>query len=172
MLVREIWTFIHPRVSYSLRATPEGIWYSWVNKFSYFLNPRAINVLLYRMKARKQIHVKYCWQTYFKSIGTLSQTFKNHIQNNMVTVACKWCVPSASDVFLSKKDNSGGKTLEASEGVEYCFLFHGIWFLSCVITCSDCYPLSNQINLLMVINIWRIIKLGYDSNETHNAIIH
>jgi hypothetical protein len=24
MLVREIWKFIHPRVSYSLRATPEG----------------------------------------------------------------------------------------------------------------------------------------------------
>jgi len=31
MLVREIWKFIHPRVSHSLRATPEGIWYSWVN---------------------------------------------------------------------------------------------------------------------------------------------
>jgi hypothetical protein len=37
------------------------------------------------------------------------------------------------------------------------FLFHGIWFLSCVITCSDFYPLSNQINLFMVINIWGII---------------
>jgi hypothetical protein len=57
-----------------------------VNKFSYFLNPHAINVLLYRMKPRKHIHVKYCWQTYFKSIGTLSQTFKNHIHNNIVTV--------------------------------------------------------------------------------------
>jgi hypothetical protein len=34
------------------------------------------------------VHVKYCWQTYFKSIGTLSQTFKNHIHNNIVTVAC------------------------------------------------------------------------------------
>jgi hypothetical protein len=78
MLVGEIWKFIHPRVSYSLRA----IWYSWGNKFSYFLNPYAINVLLYRMKPRKHIHVKYYWQTYFKSIGTLSQTFKNHIHNN------------------------------------------------------------------------------------------
>jgi hypothetical protein len=44
------------------------IWYSWVNKFSYFLNPHAINVLLYRMKPRKHIHVKWfyiqnsiCW---------------------------------------------------------------------------------------------------------------
>jgi len=102
---------------------PRGIWYSWVNKFSYFLNPHAINVLLYRMKPRKHIHVKYCWQTHFKSIGTLSQTFKNHIHNNIVTVACKWCVPSASDVFLSKNDNSVGKTREASEGVEYDVYF-------------------------------------------------
>jgi hypothetical protein len=39
-------------------------------------------------------------------------TFKNHTYN-------KWCVPSASDVFLSKNVNSGGKTREASEGVEY-----------------------------------------------------
>jgi hypothetical protein len=39
--------------------------------------------------------------------------------NKIVTLACKWCVPSASDVFLSKNDNSGGKTCEASEGVEY-----------------------------------------------------
>jgi hypothetical protein len=56
MLVREIWKCIH----------------SWVNKFSYFLNPHAINVLLYRMKPRKHIHVKYCWQTYFKSISLTS----------------------------------------------------------------------------------------------------
>jgi hypothetical protein len=39
------------------------------------------------------------------------------------------------------------------------FIFHGIWWLSCVITCSDFYPLSNQINLFMVINIWGIIIL-------------
>jgi hypothetical protein len=75
------------------------------------------------MKPRKYIHVKYCWQTYSKYIGTLSQTFKNHIHNNIVTVACKWCVPSASDVFLSKNDNAGGKTHEASEGVEYDIYF-------------------------------------------------
>ena len=95
------------------RQRPIMIWYSWVNKFSYFLNPHAINVLLYRMKPRKHIHVKYCWQTYFKSIGTLSQTFKNHTH--------KWCVPSASDVFLSKNDNSGWKTCDALEGGEYDF---------------------------------------------------
>jgi hypothetical protein len=41
----------------------------------------------------------------------------------IVTVACKWCVPSASDVFLSKNDNYGGKTREASEGMEYDFYF-------------------------------------------------
>jgi hypothetical protein len=52
-----------------------------MNKFPYFLNLHAINVLLYRMKPRKHIHVKSCWQANFKSIGTLSQTFKNHIRN-------------------------------------------------------------------------------------------
>ena len=62
MLVREIWKFIHPRVSYSWGHRRRGIWYSWVNKFSYFLNQHAINVLLYRMKLRNHIHVQYCWQ--------------------------------------------------------------------------------------------------------------
>jgi hypothetical protein len=92
-----------------------------MNKFSYFLYPHAINVLLYRIKLGKHIYryVKYCWQTYFKSIGTLSQIFKNRI----VTVAFKWCVPSASDVFLSKNDNFGGKIREASDVVEYDFYF-------------------------------------------------
>ena len=80
-------------------------------------------LLIFYYTEWKHIHVKYCWQTYFKSIGTLSQTFKNHIHNNLVTVACKWCVPSASDVFLSKNDSSGGKTPEASEGVEYDIYF-------------------------------------------------
>ena len=48
------------------------------------------------------------------------------------------------------------------------YLFHGIWFLSCVITCSDCYPLSNQINLLMVINIRGIIKQCINSSRVMN----
>ena len=88
------------------------------------------------------------WQTYFKSIGTLFQTFTIHIH--------KWCVPCASDVLLSKNDNSRGKTRDASEGLEYDFYFTEYDFC-CVITCSDFYPLSNQINLFMVINIWCII---------------
>ena len=141
MQLQEIWKFINPRVSYSR-----------VNNFSYFLNLHAINVLLYRMKPRKHIHVKYCWQTYFKFIGTLSRTFKNHIHN-------KWCVPSASDGFLLKNDNSGGKTRKASEGGEYDFYFTEYDFCP-VITCSDFYPLSNQINIFMVINIWGIIILN------------
>jgi hypothetical protein len=99
------------------------IWYSWVNKFSYFLNPHAINVLSYRMKPRKHIHIKYYWQTYFKSIGTFSQKFKNYIHNNIATLTCKWCAPSASDVFLSKNDNSGVNTREAFECVKYDIYF-------------------------------------------------
>ena len=89
----------------------------------------------------------------------MSQIFKNHI----VTVAFKWCVPSASDVFQSKNDNSGGKTREASEVMEYDFYFTEYDFCP-VITCSDFYPLSNQINLFMVINIWGIlIKILFSS---------
>ena len=72
----------------------------------------------------------------------MSQTFKNHI-HNIVTVACKWCGPSASDVFLSKNGNSGGKTREASEEVEYDIYFteydffivlcdHVLWFFPIV----------------------------------------
>jgi hypothetical protein len=57
---------------------PRGIWYSWVNTFSYFLNPYSINVLLYRMKPRKHIYLKYCWQAILNIIwqivhGTSSQ---------------------------------------------------------------------------------------------------
>jgi hypothetical protein len=46
------------------------------------------------------------------------------------------------------------------------YLYHGIWFVSCVITCSDFYLLSNQINLFMVINIWGIITLFIRWNLT------
>jgi hypothetical protein len=42
----------------------------------------------------------------------------------------------------------------ALPSVEYDFHFTEYDF---VITCSDFYPLSNQINLFMVINIWGII---------------
>jgi len=81
-----------------------------------------------------------------------SQIFKNHI----VTVACKWCVSSASDVFLAKNDKSGGKTREAAEVVEYDFIFSRIMIF---ILCDHVFWfLSNQINLFKVINIWGIIK--------------
>ena len=117
---------------------PLGIWYSWVNKFSYFLIPYAINVLLYRMKPRKHIHVKYCWHAYFKSI---------QINLFMVINIC--------DVFrVPLIDNSGGKTREISEGWNMIFISRNMIF---VITSSDFYQLSNQINLFMVINIWGII---------------
>ena len=55
------------------------------------------------------------------SISSSDGTWKRFSAVAIVTIACKWCVPSASDVFLSKNDNSGGKTHEASEGVEYYF---------------------------------------------------
>jgi len=42
--------------------SPKSIIFPEGNKFSYSLNPHVINVLLYRMKPRKRIRVKYCWQ--------------------------------------------------------------------------------------------------------------
>ena len=59
--------------------------------------------------------------------------------------------------FLVKERSIWREKPPGFRGGEIWFLFHGIWFLSCVITCSDFYPLSNQINLFMVINIWGII---------------
>ena len=114
--------------------------HGWIH-FHISWNPHAMTVLLYRMKQKKHIHVKYCWQAYSKSIGTLSHTFKNHIHNSIVAVACKWCVLSVSDVFLSKDDNSGGKTREISEGMAMIFISrnmivvlcdHLFWFLPIV----------------------------------------
>ena len=126
---------------------PRWIWYSWVNTFSYFLYPHAMTILLYRMKPRAHKYVKYCGQAYFKSIGTLCRIFKNQMS-------------IASDVFPSKNDSSGGKTREASDGVDYDFYFTEYDFCSVFWF----YPMSNQINLCMVINIWGIIQsyiLGY-----------
>jgi hypothetical protein len=112
--------------------------------------------LLYRMKPRKHMHVEYCWQTYFKSIGTLSQTLKNHIHNNIVTIACKWCVPSASVVLLSKNDNYGGKIREASEGVEYDIYF----------TEYDFFPVWSRVPIfthcpIKLIYLWLLIYEEY-----------
>ena len=137
-LLDRIWSLWLVRFAHS---PPSFIF--WLGRliFSVSINSHPDNIyLVYRMKPKKHIHVKYSWQTYFKSIGTLSQTFKNHI----VTVACKWSVPSASDVFLSKNDNSGGKTREASEGVEYDFYFTEYDFCPVWSRCS--YPPIVQSN--------------------------
>ena len=108
-----------------------------MNKFSYFLNPHAINVLLYRMKPRKHIYVKYCRQTYFKSIGTLSQIFKNHTCQRTINLA--------------------RKPARLPRGWNMIFISRNMIFVLCD-HCSNFYPLFNQINLFMVINIWGIIK--------------
>ena len=123
----------------------------WIH-FHISWNPHAMNVLLYRMKQKKHIHVKYCWQAYSKSIGTLSHTFKNHIHNSIVAVACKWCVLSVSDVFLSKDDNSGGKTREISEGMDYDIYF----------TEYDCCPVWSLVLIfthcpIKLIYLWLLI---------------
>jgi hypothetical protein len=71
----------------------------------------------------------YMWNTAGKHILSPLERCLRHLKTTsttavaIVTVACKWCVPSASDVFLSKNDNSGEETREASEMVEYDFYF-------------------------------------------------
>jgi hypothetical protein len=118
------------------------IWYSGVNKLSYFLNLHAINVLLYRMKPRKHIHVTYCWQTYFKP-------HPQHCNGRLQKVMCSVCLGR----FPVKERKLWRENLQGFRG-------GGIWFLSCVITCSDFYPLSNQINIFTVINMRGIIFLN------------
>jgi hypothetical protein len=67
---------------------PRWIWYSWINNFSNFLYPHAITMLLYRMKPRTHIYARYCWQAYFKSIGTLSRICR---LNNELICTCTLC---------------------------------------------------------------------------------
>ena len=130
MLVRKIWKFIHPRVPYSL-------------------NPHAINVLLYRMKPRKHIHVKYCWQTYFKSIGALSQTFKNHIHNKVMRSECLTfsCQRTITLAGRPARLLRGWNMIFISRNMIFVLYDHVFWF----------NPLSNQINTFMVIDICGII---------------
>ena len=109
MLVREMWKFIHPIVLYSLRATPEEIMVLVGEYIFIFPEPACYKCFIIPNENKKTHTCKILLESIF---GTLSQTFENHIHN-------KWCVPSASDVFLSKIDNSGGKTREASKVVEY-----------------------------------------------------
>jgi hypothetical protein len=115
--------------------SPRGIWYSWVNTFSYFLNPHAINVLLYRMKQRKHIHVNYCWQTYSKSIGTLSQTFNNHIHNKVMRSECLWRVPVKRTITLAEKPARlprGWNMIFTSRNMIFVLCDHVFWFLPIV----------------------------------------
>jgi hypothetical protein len=93
-LVREIWKFIHLRVSYSLRA---------------FRVP--------------------------------------------LTFSCQRTITLA------------GKPARHPRGWKIIFISR-IWFLSCVITCSNFYPFFNQINLFMVINIWGLINFFVSLNKS------
>ena len=80
MLVREIWKCIHHRVPYSLRATPEGNMILLGEYIFTFPEPPCYECFIIPNEAKKNhMHATYCWQTYFKSIKTLSQTSKKNI---------------------------------------------------------------------------------------------
>ena len=92
------------------------------------------------MKPRKYIHVKYCWQAYFKFFR-LWPLYRSH----------------ASDAFrvpltfsYQRTITLVGKPARLPRGWNMIFISRHM-ILSCVITCSDFYPLSNQINLFMVL---------------------
>jgi diadenosine tetraphosphatase ApaH/serine/threonine PP2A family protein phosphatase len=110
-----------------------------------FPEPHATHVLLYRMKPRKHIHVKYCWQAYVKSIRTLSHIYKSHCNGGLQVMhfECLWRFP-VKERKLWRENPRGIRR-------------GGICPLLCVITCSEFYPLSNQINIFMAINIWGIM---------------
>jgi hypothetical protein len=88
MLVREIWKFIHPRVSYFLRE----IWYSWVNKFSeeIFLK-LAIVLKISKSSWNTAYHI-----TTFKKIETKKQTFIWYCLNKKDKTYMCWCLDSPS----------------------------------------------------------------------------
>jgi hypothetical protein len=97
-----------------------------------------------------------------KDIGlyVFFRTFHDNFQVKLFplkkcTVAFKWCVPSASDVFLSKNDNSGGKTREASEGVEYGFCFTEYEF--CPVWC---WLFNSKISLRDAVVLLHFLKIN------------
>jgi hypothetical protein len=139
MLVREIWKLIHPRVSYSLRAMPEGNMILVDEYIFIFPEPVCYQCFIIPNKIKKTHTCKILQASIF---------------------SVHWNVVSEYDAFRVPLTFSCQRTIAltgkpARGGI--WFLFHGIWFLSCVITFSDLYPLSNQIDIFMVINIWGII---------------
>jgi hypothetical protein len=69
---------------------PWGQWYSWVNKFSYFLNPHAINVFLYRKNhiPWNKYHIPPPW----KSRGFSRQSYRSLTgkrQRHSERITCK-----------------------------------------------------------------------------------
>jgi hypothetical protein len=109
-----MWTF-RRWITWGLHVSPSHIIFiacGW-GKYETFPEPACYKCIIIPNEPKKT----HTWKILLANIfGALSQTFKNHIHN-------KWCVPSASDVFLSKSVNSGRKMREASEGVAYDFYF-------------------------------------------------
>jgi hypothetical protein len=122
----------------------------------------TINVLLCGMKPRKHIHVKYCRQTYFKFIGTLSINLIGQwvkIRTRDHTGQKSYSTPSeASKVFPPELSFFDRKTSEALGTHHLLWMwFYNVW---------DNVPMDlkyvcQQINLFMVINIWGIIIYIY-----------
>jgi hypothetical protein len=101
-----------------------GIWYSWVNKFSYFLNLYAINVLLYRMG---------------RNVGLRAIFLIDQIVFSWILILNLFIVVDV--VFKCLRQRSNGLKLYLPEGVEYDFYFmeydfYHVW--SCVLILTHC----------------------------------
>jgi hypothetical protein len=115
-----------------------------------------------------QKHLMFCslWSTFFgpqnarfqelPPPGPLTVCFLGFIQYNKTLIACGF--RKYENIFTHEYHILLGRYPRGFRQGGIWFLFHGTWFLSCVITCSDFFPLSNQINLFMVIDIWGIIN--------------
>jgi hypothetical protein len=103
----------------------------WINFI--FSEPACYKCFIIPNETKKtHTHVNYCWQTYFKSIGTLSQTFKHHIHNNIVTVACKWDAFRVPLTFSCQRTITlSGKPVRLPKGWNMIFISRNMIFVLC-----------------------------------------
>jgi hypothetical protein len=65
---------------------PKGIWYSWVNKFSYFPHQHTINVYMY-VWAQLTLHIKY---VQLKSFLIILNNYVKKYVNRKTIMMTKW----------------------------------------------------------------------------------
>ena len=93
---REIWKFIHPRVSYFPKAAPDGNMILVGEYIFLFPEPACYKCFIIPNETKKTDTCKILLESiFFKCIGTLSQTFKNHCNGHLHVMRseCLWRFP-------------------------------------------------------------------------------